>query len=629
MPRSSHGCCAIAGGIGELPETVQGLIAARLDLLEPEQKSLLQNAAVVGKRFWVGALTSLSGHGPAALESALHVLERKEFVRRERSSSVVDDNEYAFRHLLVRDVAYGQIPRAERADKHLLTAGWIEELGRREDHAEMLAHHYLQALELTSAAGRTTASFSDAAQVALTHAGDRALALNAYDAAARFYRVALDLLPESDVRRGRVLLRTGHALFQLGESDPEMLERARDELLAAGDIEGGAEAEIQLCEHFWLAGENDSAIEHLTNAQRLVEDIEPSPVKARVIATASRILMLAAENEESIRVGEEALAMADRLGLDGIKAAAMVTVGSSRAALGEEEGMTMLADSIGVARDANEPFDVCRAIGNLASWHWARGDLAEAGPLWLEASSEAEQYGQRGFARWLRAVIAPAEYEAGDWDSALARVDVLIAEIEAGSPHYLASVCYFTRALIRLGRGVDDGATVDAGKGLSLAERAKDPQALYPALADSAHIRAELGDRARALGPANEFFAAVVDGREIGFAISSLHSLSWTLTAAGLGLQVAKACERFGENSWALAGAAFGRGDAVEAADIFAGIGALASEAYTRLAAARNFVREGRRAEADEQLHSALAFYRSVGAKRYVREGEQLLAVPA
>ena len=133
------------GRVGELPETVQGLIAARLDLLEPHEKSLLQEAAVVGKRFWLGALAALSGVEPAGLETSMHALERKEFVRRERSSTVGDDMEYAFRHLLVRDVAYGQVPRAKRARKHLFAARWIEQLGRRQDHAEMLAHHYLQA----------------------------------------------------------------------------------------------------------------------------------------------------------------------------------------------------------------------------------------------------------------------------------------------------------------------------------------------------------------------------------------------------------------------------------------------------------------------------------------------------
>jgi class 3 adenylate cyclase/tetratricopeptide (TPR) repeat protein len=617
------------GHVGELPETVQGLIAARLDLLEPEQKSLLQDAAVIGKRFWVGALASLSGLDRAALETGLHALERKEFVRRERSSSVVDDREYAFRHLLVRDVGYGQIPRAERAEKHLLAAEWIEQLGRREDHAEMLAHHYLQALELTSAAGGSTSSFSGAAREALTDAGDRALALNAYEAAARFFRAALELLPGGDLRRGRLLLRLGRALYQFGETDVGVLERAHEELLAAGDSEGAAEAETTLCEHFWLAGENDRAIEHLAKAQRIVRDLEPSRVKARVAATAFRILMLASEEEQSIRVGEEALAMADQLGLEEIKAAALVNVGSSRAARGEDEGMAMLAHGVEVARDANAPFDLCRGMGNLAAWHWVRGELQEALSLQKAARKEAEQYGQKGFARWFRGTPITAYYEFGEWDEATMVADAFLAEVEAGSPHYLAGECYYHRALIRLGRGDADGAVGDAEQALALARRAKDPQALFPASAGAAHVFTELGDRERALPPAEEFLAAVAGGRGIGFGASQLHMLSWVLTAAGRGPEAAHALGRFDAISWARAGIAFARRDAIEASEILAGIGAITSEAYCRLAAARQLVEEGRRAEADEHLHRALSFYRSVAATRYVREGESLLAASA
>src|SRR5207253_1401626 len=82
----------------------------------------------------------------------LHGLERKEFVRRERRSSVESETEYAFRHILVRDVAYGQIPRAERSDRHARAAAWIESLGRPADHAELLAQHYLAAGDLEPAA---------------------------------------------------------------------------------------------------------------------------------------------------------------------------------------------------------------------------------------------------------------------------------------------------------------------------------------------------------------------------------------------------------------------------------------------------------------------------------------------
>ena len=122
-----------------VPESVQGMIAARLDTLPLEEKELLQNAAVVGRVFWLGAL----GGERWTLEERLHSLARREFVTRNRRSSVAGEDEYVFRHALVRDVAYEQIPRAERADKHRAAAQWTESLGRPDDHAEMVAYHYL------------------------------------------------------------------------------------------------------------------------------------------------------------------------------------------------------------------------------------------------------------------------------------------------------------------------------------------------------------------------------------------------------------------------------------------------------------------------------------------------------
>src|SRR5213079_3367828 len=127
-------------------------IGARLDSLAPAEKRLLQDAAVIGKVFWRGAVAALGDAAAGDFEARLHALERKQFVRRERQSSVAEETQYAFLHLLLRDVAYGQIPRAARVDKHLLTARWLESLGRLEDHAEMLAYHYSSALELARAA---------------------------------------------------------------------------------------------------------------------------------------------------------------------------------------------------------------------------------------------------------------------------------------------------------------------------------------------------------------------------------------------------------------------------------------------------------------------------------------------
>jgi predicted ATPase len=110
---------------------------------------------VLGKTFWLGAVTEISGAEKRGAETALHVLERKGFVRRERESSMEGDVEYTFLHVLVQEVAYAQLPRPARAEKHRAAAQWIESLGRPEDHAEMLAYHYGEALDLARAAGRS------------------------------------------------------------------------------------------------------------------------------------------------------------------------------------------------------------------------------------------------------------------------------------------------------------------------------------------------------------------------------------------------------------------------------------------------------------------------------------------
>ena len=200
----------------------------------------------------------------AVARGGLHALERKEFVRRERASTVEGDREYAFRHLLVRDVAYGQIPRADRAEKHLLAARWIEQLGRREDHAEMLAHHYLQALELTEAAGGSTDAFAGRGGRGARRCRRSRVALNAYDAAvALLPGCARSASPESDPGRARCSTGSAASLYELGETDPAMLEQARDELLAAGDVEGAAEAETHTLRAVLARRGADAAMEHL------------------------------------------------------------------------------------------------------------------------------------------------------------------------------------------------------------------------------------------------------------------------------------------------------------------------------------------------------------------------------
>ncbi len=247
----------MAGAEVPVPESVQGIIGARLDLLGPSEKRLLHDAAVIGKVFWPGALAALGASpgggepGEVTLEEYLHGLERRQFIRRERASSVAGQTQYAFTHVLVRDVAYGQIPRAARAEKHVAAADWIESLGRAEDHAEMLAHHYLSAQDLARAAGQDTAEMAPATRAALQAAGDRAYALNAFTPAAGYYQAALALWPE-DARQQRAgLLRLlGTVMLEAGNLEPAeaVLAKGAEVAAAAGLPAVGARIRIQLAE---------------------------------------------------------------------------------------------------------------------------------------------------------------------------------------------------------------------------------------------------------------------------------------------------------------------------------------------------------------------------------------------
>jgi class 3 adenylate cyclase/DNA-binding SARP family transcriptional activator len=132
----------------EIPDNVQAVILARLELLSPEERHAAQRAAVVGRVFWDGALARLAPFDD--LEAALRTLSRREFVLERLSSSIPGQREYIFKHVLIRDVAYATLPRAERGPTHAHTAAWIEEMsGERADElAELLGHHYDAAFTL-------------------------------------------------------------------------------------------------------------------------------------------------------------------------------------------------------------------------------------------------------------------------------------------------------------------------------------------------------------------------------------------------------------------------------------------------------------------------------------------------
>jgi class 3 adenylate cyclase/tetratricopeptide (TPR) repeat protein len=603
-----------------LPETVQGMIAARLDTLPREEKELLQDAAVVGKVFWLGAL----GRERWTLEERLHSLERKEFVSRQRRSSVAGEDEYVFRHTLVRDVAYEQIPKAGRAGKHRAAAEWIESLGRTEDHAELLAHHYLSALEFATSAGQAKAGLAERGAAALRNAGERAFALSAYDAAKRFFTAAADLAPAGSPERSRLLFQLGRTRYVGEGGGAEELEEACTALMASGDYATAAEAEVVLADLVYRRGEREQADTHLDRSLALVRDLEQSRAKASVLTTVARLRLIG--GQDVIPLAQDALRMADEVGDDELRAHALDVVGLARAVSGDRGGLEDLEQSARIAAGANAPHEECRALNNLTAMLFMFGELSRSEAVSEEAVRVAERFGQATWIRWLRTAVISLRYARGDWDGALSSIDDSLEEVEAGSPHYTTSELLPLRGRMRLGRLEEQAAASDAERALAVARGVKDPQALYPALADCAWILVETGSPERAAPLVDEFIDALRGGVQIGHIAQSLPTLAFAAWEVQRGSALAQVLPSESPFPWVDAARAYAQGNPDLAAHVLAEIGYLPDEAYARLRAAEKLLAGDRNDEVEATLEHALVFWRSAGATRYVRQAEKLLA---
>ncbi|CAN5796254.1 hypothetical protein BH20ACT14_BH20ACT14_00320 [soil metagenome] len=607
-----------------LPENVQGIIAARLDVLESEQKSLVQDAAAVGKVFWLGAVCGISGLESRAAETSLHALERKGFVRRERETTIEGDTEYAFLHVLVREVAYGQIPRAARAEKHRLAAKWIETLGRPEEHAEMLVYHYGEALTLAKAAGVDMQSIAEPARRALRDAGDRAMALHAYSTALRSYERALELWPEQDVERPALLLRRAKAaLFGDDATRIDLLEEARDALLAQGDLEGAAEAETFGALALRTVGRPIDALDRASSAAALLEEAPASPVKAYVFANLARLLAVLAERyDEAIEVAGEALVMAKKLERTELTAHVLNTVGLTRVMTGDPAGIEELEESLRLALEHGSPFEIGRVRNNLAVSYWIVGRVDEADAAAAARLEMAERF--RLATGWERTTLAMFAFRRGRWKEAARRIDELLASGEA--PVLLEPDLRRVKAQLLLARDDREGAASECERALALLSSQQQDAGARASLRKLLLVRADIA-LAEGRRPAAQ--EAMDSALSVPSRIAHDLAIELALQLYDLGRPGDSVIEEASSrpaDPWLQVAGAIAQRQLEQAADRLAALGAPPDEAAVRLRAAKQFVAEGRRAEADVQLQKALAFYRSVGATRYIREGEALLA---
>jgi class 3 adenylate cyclase len=447
-----------------VPDSVQALIAARLDTLSPELKSLLQDAAVLGKVFWVGALAEIGSCERREVELALHELARKELVRPQRSSSMTDDSEYSFWHLLVRDVAYGQIPRADRARRHRAAAAWIESQAgdRAEDVAEVLAHHYLEALELAEAAGAT----EDAAKAAgparrfLALAGERALGLDTAQAESRLAR-ALELTPLEDPERPELLVRWADAAQQAGRlrEAAKALDEALTSLSARGETETAARA-LQLRSRIALVSGEAQHVAHAAKAVALLERETPSPALVAAYAQLTNAHAIAGAYSETIAAANRACALAETLGLPE-PARAVGYRGFARAYLGDADGLAEMEKALPLLVERGAGRDAASLQNNLALARYPLQGPAESLAAFEQGIAFCEQRGLAQARLHLETSCPGLLAELGRTEEALERASRLAIAAEASGATLLLIELRSVELTSHLARG-EQGAPENA-----------------------------------------------------------------------------------------------------------------------------------------------------------------------
>jgi class 3 adenylate cyclase/CRP-like cAMP-binding protein len=288
-----------------LPDTVQGVIASRLDLLPPAQKRVLQDAAVVGRIFWKGAVERLGAQDVAPLIDAL--LE-KELVWEREASVIEGEREFIFNHVLTKDVAYASIPKGRRALAHAQALSWIEEVigSRHEEFAEILAYH----AERASDEART-------ARYAML-AGHRNRRVFAASEAIRWYDRALEAIQRSAETPDRammaeVALSRGEAKEQLGR----FADAGADYELALSDARGSGDGALQaqalaaLAHVYWLQDRFEEGRTVLTEALERARAIGAMELLARLLYTAGTLDFGQGRFREALTMHQEALKVAE------------------------------------------------------------------------------------------------------------------------------------------------------------------------------------------------------------------------------------------------------------------------------------------------------------------------------
>jgi predicted ATPase/class 3 adenylate cyclase len=412
-------------GTLDVPETLQALIAARLDGLTPSERSLLQEAAVVGKSFARPLMLALTGLAAGVIDDLFASLVRKEVISLQADPRSPERGQFSFLQDLVRTVAYETLTRRDRKDKHLSVATYLERSrGADEDEfVEVIASHYLEAYELGPDATDATEVKAKAREM-LARAGERAAAIGAAEEAQGYFEQALGLTDEVGTRAA-LEERGGQMAWTRGRAAEARyhFERAINSFASADSAHSAARVTARLGEVDFSEGRLDKGIERMEQAFSLLVDDETDEDLVALAVQLGRLHLFRGDRELAMERNEFALRLAELLVLPEQLSQALNTKAVALRYQGRRQEARLLLDyAVHIALEHDLSSAALRAFTNLAAFAYLDDrfdDCVRHGAATLEL---ARRVGNRGYERDSYFAELGNMAITGRWNEALERL---------------------------------------------------------------------------------------------------------------------------------------------------------------------------------------------------------------
>jgi class 3 adenylate cyclase/tetratricopeptide (TPR) repeat protein len=618
----------------EVPETLQALIAARLDGLGPEERRLVQDGAVLGKTFSKQAIGALSALAESELDPLLASLARKEVLWLQTDPRSPERGQYAFLQELVRRVAYDTLSKRERKTRHLQAASYLEQASSagEEDVVEVVAYHYLDAYRAAPDAPDAE-QIKEKARDTLARAGERAASLAASEEAQRYFEQA-GALADEPVLKARFLEQAGQMAWRRArEEDAESLfSQAVAILEAEGRTHPAARVTARLAEVQWRARRVEEGLERMERAFEILSGDEPDEALATLAAQLGRLQFFKGDVERATPRIETALVIGEALGLPEVLSEALQTRGLMALSRGRtEEALAFMKHALQIALDHDLSSAALRAYNNVGEILNGRDRYEAALDCYRRGQALAQKVGDRAFEISHTAEAAFSLVRLGRWDEALELASD-VPEITEGDWRTMS----LWQALVEI--NLHRGKLAEAQELLVTqagAEGSPDVQdrAMYAAVA--AMVVLAEGDAARSLRLADEALQSreqlgpgsqgartgFVVGLESAFAMGNQAKVEEFLEIVramppGIRPPVLDAqLERFGARLAGLHGDAEGvESGLTAAAAMFRELGVSFSMAVTLLEHGEWLVGQGRREEAEPLLAEAASVFDTLQA---------------